>query len=131
MATVESQPHELYQRIWSAIRRLRTGIRWKPGKDTSHLRTRIAYGHLLDTATLTQYEQIIRNIILDDSAAVYGYFWQQDVYPTVAGLHQGRRWLVMFSLDGVMETAFPPDDPDEYLADDRFRFLGKMQELMK
>jgi hypothetical protein len=37
----------------------------------------------------------------------------------------------MFGLNGIMETAFPPDDPDEYLADERFRFLDGLQELMK
>lgn len=36
----------------------------------------------------------------------------------------------MFSLNGIMETAFPPTDPDTYLADSRFRYLGTMQELL-
>ena len=29
---------------------------------------------------------------------------------------EGVRWLVMLSLDGIMETAFPPEDPETYLA---------------
>jgi hypothetical protein len=37
----------------------------------------------------------------------------------------------MFGLNGIMETAFPPDDPVAYLADVRFQLLGSMQELMR
>jgi hypothetical protein len=131
MSTVEGPSPELRQGVMAAIHLVRTSIRWKRGKDTSHLRTPIEYGHLPVTVSLADYEQFILSIANNGSAAVYGYFWRQDVYVTVVASHEGRRWLVMFGLNGVMETAFPPDDPDEYLADERFRFLDVMQELMK
>jgi hypothetical protein len=131
MAADEEVSLAVRQRVIVAIRLVRSGIRWKPGKDASHLQTRIGYGHLPNTATLADYEQIINRIVHDPTALVYGYFWEQVVYPTVVGSHEGYRWLVMFGLNGVMETAFPPDDPAEYLADTRFRYLGVMQELMK
>jgi hypothetical protein len=131
MSTVEGPSPELRQGVVAAIRLVRTRIRWKRGKDTSHLRTRIKYRHLPVTASLADYEQLILSIVNDGSAAVYGYFWRQDVYVTVVASYEGRRWLVMFGLNGIMETAFPPDDPDEYLADKRFRLLDVMQELMK
>ena len=43
---------------------------------------------------------------------------------------RGRRWLVMFDLEGVMETAFPPTDPEVYLSDPCFQYLGTMKELL-
>jgi hypothetical protein len=36
----------------------------------------------------------------------------------------------MFSLSGIMETAFPPDDPETYLADKRFEDLGEISEFL-
>lgn len=35
----------------------------------------------------------------------------------------------MIGLDGVLETAFPPDDPEGYLADPAFIYLGSVKEL--
>jgi hypothetical protein len=129
MSMVDELSPEVRQRVAEAIRLVRAGIRWKPDKDLSHLRTRIDYGHLPVTATMSDYEQIISDRMNDKSALVYAYVWRQDVYPTVVSVDQGRRWLVMFGLNGTMETAFPPDDPDQYLADKRFYRLGTMQEL--
>jgi hypothetical protein len=42
---------------------------------------------------------------------------------------EGVRWLVMVGLDSVMETAFPPEDPETYLANLRFQRLGTLEEL--
>lgn len=109
---------------------MRAEIRWKPGKDTQHLETRIKHGHLPDTATLNDYHAIIAAILNSDTADVYVYVWKGAVYPTVVDKHDDRCWLVMFSLAGVMETAFPPEDPDEYLADERFQRIGTAQELL-
>ncbi|SKB16111.1 conserved hypothetical protein [Planktothrix sp. PCC 11201] len=38
-------------------------------------------------------------------------------------------WLVMIGLDGVLETAFPPDDPKGYLSNSAFIYLGSVKEL--
>ena len=40
-----------------------------------------------------------------------------------------HRWLVMIGLDGIMETAFPPENPAIYLAHLRFQRLGTLEEL--
>ena len=50
-------------------------------------------------------------------------------YPTLMAEVSGEYWLVMIGLDGVMETAFPPDDPEDYLADPAFIYVGVMEEL--
>jgi hypothetical protein len=37
----------------------------------------------------------------------------------------------VFGLDGVLETAFPPDEPDTYFtSDSRYVSVGKLEELM-
>ena len=116
--------------IKTAIVKLRAKIRWKPGKDLQHLKTRIGYRHLPESATLALYEAIIAEIILDHSAEVYAYIWDNAVYATIVANHENRCWLVMFSLDGILETAFPPTDPGQYLADSRFRQMGTVEEIM-
>lgn len=120
----------LRKQVANALRDVQTQVRWKPGKDVEHLRTRIDYGHLPADAGLDDYETIISDVLNNPASEVYVFVWQDDAYPTVVAEHEGRRWLVMFSLSGIMETAFPPSAPDEYLADPRFQYLGTVQELL-
>ena len=115
--------------IIDAIRRLRERIRWRPGKGTQHLAKRIELGHLPVGATLAEYEAIIMRVISTSTAEVFVYRWGETLYPTVIAEVEGVRWLVMLGLDSVMETAFPPEDPEIYLASVRFQQLGTMEEL--
>lgn len=126
----EPGSEELPRQVVTAIRLVQERIRWKAGKDVAHLATRIEYGHLSRSATLAEYETIITSIVQSETAEVYIYRWKQDVYPTIVQNHGRHRWLVMFNLAGIMETAFPPTDPDEYLADPRFQRMGTIQELI-
>jgi hypothetical protein len=41
-----------------------------------------------------------------------------------------RLWLVMMRMDGILETSFPPDDPEKYLNNNYFTYLGIMEELL-
>lgn len=115
--------------VSQAIDKLRHEIKWKPGKEWQHLQTRIDYGHLPANSTMADYENIIRNILADRAAEIYIYKWETTIYPTVVGDHNNEKWLVMFSLAGMMETAFPPTDVEEYLSNPRFQKLGLMGEL--
>jgi hypothetical protein len=45
-------------RIADAIRRLREGVRWRPGKNAQHLAKRIELGNLPVGTTLAEYEAI-------------------------------------------------------------------------
>jgi hypothetical protein len=116
-------------RIVDAIRRLRQGVHWRSGKDTQHLAKRIELGHLLVGTTLAEYEAIVIRVINTPTAEVFVYRWGEALYPTVVAEVEGARWLVMVGLDSVMETAFPPEDLETYLANLRFQRLGTLEEL--
>ena len=120
----EGQDH-----IADAIRRLRAGIRWRPGKHAQHMAKRIELGHLPVGTTLAEYEVIISQVINTSTAEVFVYRWGETLYPTIVAEVEGTRWLVMIGLDSIMETAFPPENPATYLANLRFQRLGTLEEL--
>ena len=78
---------------------------------------------------ITKYEAVILRAINTQDAEVFVYRWDDTVYPTVVAELDGTRWLIMMGLDGTMETAFPPEDPEAYLADQQFRRLRTLKEL--
>ena len=116
-------------RVKDTIRRLREGLRWRPGKDTQHLAKRIELEHLSVGTTLAGYEAIIIRVINTSTAEVFAYRWGETSFPAVVAEVEGVRWLVMVGLDSVMETAFPPEKPETYLANLRFQRLGTLEEL--
>jgi hypothetical protein len=116
-------------RIADAICRLREGVRWRPGKNAQHLAKRIELGHLPVGTTLAEYEAIIIRVISTSTAELFVYRWGETLYPTVVAEIEGVWWLVMVGLDGMMETAFPPENPETYLANLRFQRLGTLEEL--
>ncbi len=117
--------------ISQAIRAAQTQIVWKPGKADEHLRKRKEREHISKRAELADYERIIQIVLHTPQAVVYVYHFGTKDYPTVVAPFEGRVWLVMFGLDGVLETAFPPDEPSTYFTpDSRYVFAGKLEELM-
>ncbi len=116
-------------RVIAALRRLQGQVRWKPGKAAQHLQKRIALGHLPAGTTEAGYEALILRVIRAPTAEILVYHWGESLYPTVVSNLDGSRWLVMMGLNGIMETAFPPADPDTYLANSQFRRLGTLEEL--
>ena len=85
-------------RIADAIRRLREGVRWRPGKHAQHLAKRIELGHLPVGATLAEYEALIIRVVSTSTAEVFVYRWGEALYPTVVAEVEGTRWLVMMVL---------------------------------
>lgn len=79
--------------------------------------------------SLAEYEAIISTILHNSEAKVYLFQYGDVFYPTVVAPYQGQVWLVMFGMNGVMETAFPPDDPVIYFQDPKYHLLGSIQEL--
>lgn len=123
------EPPSFHRQILNAIDSAKRRIRWRAGKDVQHLAKRIRVGHLAPSTTLAEYHGVIRAVLDCPRAELYVYRFGQDTYPTVVAEHAGRRWLVMLDLDGKMETAFPPNDPEDYLAQPRFERLGAPQDL--
>lgn len=113
-----------------AITLIRAKIKWKPNKDKPHLAKRIKLGHLSNNSSLETYEEIIRQVIFNSEADVYIFLAPDSFYPSITTIIKGRLWLVMFGLDGIMETAFPPNNPEKYLENEAFIYLGKLKDLI-
>jgi hypothetical protein len=116
--------------VADAIRSVRSQVRWKPGKDLAHLEKRKAMGHLPAGAGMSAYDAVVRTLVHDPEARVFAYRFGDHLYATALGNLAGRAWLAIFSLAGVMETAFPPDDVAEYLAQPGYTELGTIGELL-
>lgn len=115
-----------------AIRQVQGEIRWKPGKAYRHLNKRKDLGHLPPQATLEEYERIIQTIVRHPQAFVYVFRYGDTDYLTIVAPYEEQEWLVMVGPQGVMETAFPPDEPDRYFGDDpRYIPVGTLEELLK
>jgi roadblock/LC7 domain-containing protein len=67
---------------------------------------------------------------IDRKANVYAYVYDRVIYPTLTAIVAGKLWLVMMRMDGVMETSFPPDNPEKYLNNNYFICLGILEELL-
>lgn len=117
---------DLWLTIIEAIGRIQKQIRWKPGKDIEHLERRIKKGHLPVGTTLGEYEAIIKTVVNCSEALVYSYDWEGTIYAAVVTDVNERRWLVMMSPEGVMETAFVIDTKD-YLEGIEYTLLGTLQ----
>ncbi len=117
--------------IIGAINRAQAAIQWKPNKAIRHLTKRIRLHHLSPEATLTEYEAIITAVLNDNEAKVYFFWYNNTAYPTIVTPIHNRIWLVMVGSNGVMETAFPPDDPETYLADSAYIYMGPLKELLQ
>jgi hypothetical protein len=124
-------PTDLQHEIVTAINFVKESIKWRPNKDQLHLEKRVRLNHLPMMATLSDYNDIIRLIIHDESATVYLFHFDNIVYPVVVTSYENKVWLAMFGMDGVMETAFPPDKPDEYFQDSRYQLIGTLKDIIK
>ena len=125
-----SLPEIHYSQVADAIRQIRSEIRWRPGKDKAHLAKRIERGHLPPETSLDEYYAIIRLVLTHPEAVVYVFQFGEIFYPTVVALYENQIWLVMFGMDGTMETAFPPDRPDTYFSSPKYHWIGSIQEIV-
>ncbi len=119
------------ERTIKAILRCQNHIQWKPKKANPHLAKRIRLGHLPENSTIAEYQELISQVITDSKAKVYIYLYGSTVYPTITSIIKEKLWLVMIGIDGILETAFPPEDPNNYLSNPNFIYLGILEELLK
>lgn len=116
--------------VAEAVRLVQRQIRWKPGSAIRHLRKRIRRGHLTADATLVEYEQIILSVISNPVASVYLYVFDSVIYVAVVADTEKQTWLIMFDLDGLLESAFIVERPDSYLNNAVFDKLGTVEEVL-
>ena len=114
-----------------ALREIRTKVSWKPGKDIIHLAKRQRMKHLSVSASLSNYEQMIYDIVRNGQNIVYLYDVSGMHYYAVRGFGADNEWLVLFGRGGVIETAFPPENMDEYLENRGFVLLGRVEEVLQ
>ena len=120
------------QRMVDALQEIRRCIRWKPGKGISHFEKRRKMKHLLPSTSLKDYEKIISDIVKNGRNVLYLYDFGGIFYYGVRGfVGDNNEWLVIFGAGGVMETAFPPRDIDDYLDRRGFVLLGIIEEVLK
>jgi len=113
----------------NALKAICNKVRWKPGKDIVHLKKRQRMKHL--SGTLADYEQVIYDIVRNRQSIVYLYDFMGAHYYAVRGFAASNEWLVIFGRDGLMETAFPPQNIDEYLERRGFIFLCRVEEILQ
>ncbi len=115
--------------IMNAILAVREQVHWKPASAERHLRKRKVRGHLPKAATIVDYEQIILTVLNDKSAQVYRYWHNRSPYVAIVAMVQEKQWLVMFSYDGVLESAFIVERPEHYLSKPGFEIIGLLGEM--
>jgi hypothetical protein len=84
----------------------------------------------VSATTVSDYNTIIQHIVRDNEATVYVFQFGNTYYPTIVTIYQKRVWLVMFGMDGIMETAFPPDKPEDYFKGPSFQLVGKLEDIL-
>ncbi len=117
-------------KVADAIRLVQQQIRWKQGSASNHLRKRKRRGHLSSDATQAVYDQVIHSVISDRTSTVYLYNYNSVAYVAVVGIIQRQTWLIMFALDGVLESAYVVERPKLYLSNFAFDRLGTLEEVL-
>jgi hypothetical protein len=112
-----------------ALKVISNKVCWKPGKDIAHLKKRRRMKHL--SGILADYEQVIYDIVKNAQNTVYLYDFMETQYYAVRGFAANNEWLVIFGRGGLMETAFPPQNIDEYIERRSFIFLGRIKEVLQ
>ncbi|MDH7504847.1 MAG: hypothetical protein QHH25_01705 [Candidatus Acetothermia bacterium] len=95
-----------------------------------HLEKRRVMGHLPPSSSLKDYNSLISRLVEKEENLVYLYEFGRTRYYAVRGGLKGVEWLVIFDRDGVVETAFPPEDLEGYLERRGFHSLGKIGEVL-
>lgn len=118
-------------RLVDALREIRRSICWKPGKGLKHLEKRKKMKHLSPSASMSDYEKVICDVVRNERNILYLYDFSGIHYYAVRGFAHDNEWLILFGAGGVMETAFPPELIDDYLERRGFVFLGHIEEVLK
>ena len=104
------------------------GPDWKEGKDHHHLNKRKKRSHIPLDWSLEDYNQLIVDIAKELKNETYLYY--KDTFDQRYLVIGDKYWIVMIGEDGIMETAFPPNNYKNYLSEDEgYIFLGTIKEV--
>jgi len=121
---------DIRSQIAGAIRSVQSQVRWRPGSAARHLLKRKLRGHLPSDATLSDYERIILMVLADARAQVYVYWHGDTPYIAMVAVIQECHWLVMFTLDAWIESAYVVEYQDRYLSKSVFEPVGLISEAL-
>lgn len=122
--------NNIHSQIAQTVLSLKQEVRWKPGSAERHLRKRQKRKHLPETATQDDYDALIRRVINDRDAEVRLYWHENIPYIPITGFIDENVWLVMFSMKGIMETAFIVRHPGHYMKGPEYEYIGYLHEVM-
>ena len=126
-----SKPNSISQdQVVAAIRSIQTKLVWKPNSASRHLAKRILRGHLTDMATIADYQQILETVLHGDHADVYIFWYDNIPYVAIVDMVHQSCWLVMFNLNGVLESAYIVERPDLYLRKEHIVFVDSLKAVM-
>jgi hypothetical protein len=91
--------HDEKLEVLKAIQAIQKRVSWKSGKDQVHLEKRQRMRHLSPSASISDYDQVIFDIVRDGNNVVYLYEFGDTHYYAVRGFSQSREWLVVFGAD--------------------------------
>ena len=107
---------------------IENGPQWKQGMDIHHFNKRKRRGHLPLDCSLEDYNQMIVNIAKELDSETYLYV--KDIFEQRYFVFGDNYWIAIIGEDGIMETAFPPNNYSKYLSiDEGYIFLGTVQEV--
>ncbi|MBV7337673.1 hypothetical protein KFU94_57480 [Chloroflexi bacterium TSY] len=82
------------------------------------------------SGTIEDYETIIKAVVASPEANVY-IFWYDDVpYVAVVEIVDERSWLVLFALDGILESAYVVERPERYLQNEHIVLIDSLKAVM-
>ena len=107
---------------------IENGPKWRQGKDIHHLHKRKTRGQIPFDWSLEDYNKLIVDIAKELENETYLYF--KDTFEQRYFVIGNKYWLAMVGEDGIMETAFPPNNYTNYLSkDEGYIFLGTIKEV--
>lgn len=107
---------------------IETGPEWKSDKESHHFLKRKRRGHIPEDWVLQDYNNLIVNMIKELDNETFLYY--KDTFDQRYFVIGNREWIVIVGENGILETAFPPDDYVKYLTlDNGFSYLGTIKEV--
>jgi len=123
---------EIAQKAIEVINKIRyEEILWKPKKGKEHLNRRKGMGHIPETYTLDDYNNLIKSIVNDVDNQVYLYYKKIFKQRYFAFGDCKRNWEVIIGENGVMETAYEVVDMDyeKHFKKEGYHYLGTLEEV--